>query len=197
MQIILLERVEKLGFMGDVVEVRPGFARNYLLPQKKALRASKENLEFFKVQKTHLEADNLKHKKDAEKVAEKIEGINLTVIRQAGDSGQLYGSVTPKDVADLMAAAGFKVQKMQVEVSSPIKTLGLHDFIVRLHPEVKVKVVVNVAKTEEEAAAQLRGEDIRVKKEAAESEAFGEGAESDLSEEFFEEEFASAEVGED
>src|SRR5256885_4639017 len=127
MQIILLERVEKLGFMGDVVEVRPGFARNYLLPQKKALRASKENLEFFKVQKTHLEADNLKHKKDAEKVAEKIEGINLTVIRQAGDSGQLYGSVTPKDVADLMAAAGFKVQKMQVEVSSPIKTLGLHD----------------------------------------------------------------------
>lgn len=185
MQIILLERIEKLGFMGDVVEVRPGFARNYLLPQKKALRASKENLKVFEAQKAHLEADNLKHKKEAENAAKKIDGLNLTVIRQAGDSGQLYGSVTPKDVADLMAADGFKVQKMQVEIGHPIKTLGLHDVTVRLHPEVKVKVVVNVAKTAEEAAAQLRGEDIRVKQEAVEAEA---EMELGVSEEFFEEE---------
>ena len=183
MQVILLERIEKLGFMGDVVEVRPGFARNYLLPQKKALRASKENIQIFEKQKAHLEADNLKHKKEAEAAAKKMDGISLTVIRQAGDSGQLYGSVTPKDVAEHMTNDGFKVQKSQVEIAHPIKLLGLHDITVRLHPEVKVKVTVNVAKTEEEAAAQLRGEDVRTKKEEAGADfeapnaaAFDEGA---------------------
>ena len=163
MQVILLERVEKLGFMGDVVEVKPGFARNYLLPQKKALRANKDNLLVFEAQKAHLEADNLKHKQDAQAAAKKIEGVNLSIIRQAGDSGQLYGSVTPKDIADQMTADGYKVQKSQVEISTPIKNLGLHEVNVRLHPEVKVGIIVNVAKSAEEALNQLRGDDVKAK----------------------------------
>ena len=165
MQVILLERVEKLGFMGDVVEVRPGFARNFLLPQKKALRANQDNLKFFETQKEHLNVENLKQKKEAEAVAKKIEGKVITVIRQAGDSGQLYGSVTPKDVADQLSADGFKIARTQAEIYQPIKMLGLHEVIIRLHPEVKTNITVNVAKTVEEAAAQLRGDDPKAKKD--------------------------------
>lgn len=156
MDVILLERVEKLGQMGQVVKVRPGYARNFLLPQKKALRATKQNLTYFESQKAALQAMNLEARKEAEYVSGKMDGTALTVIRQAGDTGILYGSVSPRDVADALAVAGFKVERKQVAIDQPIKTLGLFKVRVVLHPEVSVGVTVNVARTQEEAALQAQ-----------------------------------------
>lgn len=154
MQVILLERIERLGQMGDVVEVKTGFARNFLLPQKKALRATKENKAFFEAQRSQLEATNLRQRQEAEAVAKKLDGLKIVLLRQASDTGQLYGSVTARDISEGIDSAGFTVQKSQILVDRPIKTLGVHNIRVRLHPEVAVIVAVNVAKSEEEAEVQ-------------------------------------------
>ena len=154
MEVILLERVEKLGQMGDVVSVKPGFARNYLLPQKKALRATEANKTAFDAQKAQLEAENLKRKSEAEAVAGKMEGLKVAMIRQAGESGQLYGSVNARDISGGVTEAGFTVSRSQVSLDNPIKTLGLFTVKVALHPEVIVDVTVNVARSEEEAKIQ-------------------------------------------
>ena len=160
MQVILLERVEKLGQMGDEVRVKDGFARNFLLPKKKALRATKANRDYFQTQKAHLEANNLKRRGEAEKVGQKLDGKSFVLIRQAGDRGQLYGSVSPRDVADAAEKAGYKIDRHQVNISQAIKTVGLFTIPVTLHPEVKVNITVNVARSEDEAAALARGEDV-------------------------------------
>ena len=160
MDVILLERVAKLGQMGDVVSVKPGYARNYLLPQGKALRATKANRAYFEAQRAQLEAKNLESKKEAEAVAGKLEGEIFIAIRQAGDSGQLYGSVTTRDIAAAVTEGGFSVERRQVVLDHPIKVLGLHDVMITLHPEVEVKVIMNVARSEDEAARQARGEDV-------------------------------------
>ena len=156
MDVILLERIEKLGQMGDVVNVKPGYARNYLLPTKKALRATKENLAYFDTQRQQLEADNLKRRGEAEAVAGKLDGLKVVVVRSAGDSGQLYGSVNARDIADAVCEGGFTIARNQVVLERPVKTLGLFDFRVRLHPEVSATVNVNVARSLEEAAEQER-----------------------------------------
>jgi large subunit ribosomal protein L9 len=170
--VILLERVEKLGQMGQVVKVRPGYARNYLLPQKKALRATKDNLAYFEKQRHQLEAQNLSRRSEAEQVAKKIEGVSVMVIRQAGESGQLYGSVTARDIAEAVTQAGFTVTRAQVVLDKAIKTLGLHKQRVILHPEVSISVTVNVAQSAEEAEMQAKGIDpLRLAQEAAAREA--------------------------
>ena len=158
-ELILLERVEKLGQMGQVVKVRPGYARNYLLPQKKAMRATKQNLAYFETQRTQLEASNLKRKGEAEDVGKKLEGTMVVLVRQAGESGQLYGSVSSRDIADAVTAAGFTVERQQIVLERPIKTLGIHLLRVALHPEVAVAIRVNVAQSEEEAKMQEQGID--------------------------------------
>jgi len=171
-QVILLERVEKLGQMGQVVDVRPGYARNFLLPQKKALRATKDNLAYFETQRSQLEAQNLARKSDAEQVAQKLNGLSVVVIRQAGESGQLYGSVTARDVAQGITEAGFTVGRGQIVLERAIKTLGLHKQRVVLHPEVSVTVTVNVAQSAEEAEMQAKGVDpLKLAQEAAAREA--------------------------
>lgn len=154
MDVILLERIEKLGQMGDTVSVKPGFARNYLLPRKKAMRATKDNLAVFEGQKKQLEAENLKRREEAEKIAAQLDGMAVMMIRSAGDGGQLYGSVTARDIATGVTDGGVTIDRSQVVMDHPIKALGLHDMRVMLHPEVSVTVVVNVARTEEEAARQ-------------------------------------------
>jgi large subunit ribosomal protein L9 len=156
MDIILLERIEKLGLMGDVVKVRAGFARNYLLPQKKALRATKENLAFFETQRQHLEAENLKYRDEAQQVAGKLNGLKVVVIRSAGEGGQLYGSVNARDIAAAVTEAGFSIKRSQVVLERPVKSLGLFDLRVRLHPEVASVISVNVARSVDEAAEQQR-----------------------------------------
>ncbi len=172
MDVILLERVAKLGQMGEVVKVRDGFARNYLLPNGKALRATKENTRRFETMKVELEARNLERRKDAEAVAEKLSGQSVVMLRQAGESGQLYGSVSTRDIAEGLTAQGFIVDRQQVVLNHPIKTLGLHVVPVSLHPEVEVTVKVNVARNAEEAERQSRGEDVRTARdEDAEIEA--------------------------
>ncbi|MGH1417558.1 MAG: 50S ribosomal protein L9 [Hyphomicrobiaceae bacterium] len=183
MEVVLLQRIGSLGQMGDVVKVRNGYARNYLLPQKKALRASKENLAFFETQRAQLEAQNLELKKDADAVAEKLDGQIFTVIRQAGDTGQLYGSVSPRDIAEISTEGGFTIDRGQVILERPIKTLGLHATTIQLHPEVVAKIQINVARSEDEAERQARGEDVLVVEEEAieletfnPDEAFEEGA---------------------
>jgi large subunit ribosomal protein L9 len=177
--VILLERVEKLGQMGQVVKVRPGFARNYLLPQKKALRATKANLALFEKQRHQLEAQNLARRGEAEDVAKKMDGLAVVVIRQAGESGQLYGSVTARDIADAVTAAGFSVGRSQVVLDKAIKTLGLYKQRVVLHPEVAVNVTVNVAQSAEEAEMQAKGVDpIKLAQEAAAREAAEAAAET-------------------
>ena len=182
MQVILLERVEKLGQMGDEVKVKDGFARNYLLPEKKALRATKANREYFSTQKAQLEANNLERKKDAEAVAKKLNGKTFVLLRQAGDRGQLYGSVSPRDISDVITAGGFTVARGQVPLDKAIKGIGLVPVAVVLHPEVKVSITLNVARTEEEAERQARGEDVLAEKTEAEEakvaaeELFEEGA---------------------
>ena len=161
MDVILLERIETLGQMGDVVKVKPGYARNYLLPQKKALRATKENREYFDKQRAQLEAQNLQRKSEAEKVSEKMNNLQVVIIRQAGEFGQLYGSVSTRDIAAAITAAGFTVGRQQVHLDQPIKNLGIHKLKVQLHPEVTIVASVNVALTEEEAAMQAAGKTIR------------------------------------
>ena len=190
MQVILLERVEKLGQMGDEVRVKDGFARNFLLPKKKALRATKANRDFFQTQKVQLEANNLKLKSEAEKVGQKLGGKAFVLIRQAGDRGQLYGSVSPRDVADAMEKAGFKVDRHQVSISVAIKAIGLFTIPVVLHPEVKVNITVNVARSEDEAERQARGEDVLAEKTDAEEAKV-------VAEELFEEGAAPAEATEE
>jgi large subunit ribosomal protein L9 len=167
-EVILLERVEKLGQMGQVVKVRPGFARNYLLPQKKALRATKENLAYFDKQRVQLEAQNLARRSEAEQVAKTLDGISVVLIRQAGESGQLYGSVSARDIAEAVTQAGVSIGRGQVVLDKAIKTLGLYPLRVVLHPEVTVTVTANVAQSPEEAAMQAKGVDpIRLAQEAA------------------------------
>jgi len=168
MQVILLERVEKLGQMGDEVRVKDGFARNFLLPKKKALRATKANREFFQGQKAQLEARNLQAKGEAEKIAKKLDGQRFVLIRQAGDRGQLYGSVSPRDVADAAGKAGFTIDRHQVSISVAIKSIGIFTIPVVLHPEVKVNIAINVARSEDEAERQARGEDVLAEKTEAE-----------------------------
>lgn len=158
-ELILLERVEKLGQMGQLVKVKPGFARNYLLPQKKAMRATKANLAYFETQRAQLEANNLQRKAEAGEVGAKLEGLTVVIVRQAGESGQLYGSVSARDIADAVTQAGFTIEKRQVVLERPIKTLGLHPLRIVLHPEVSVGVSANVAQSAEEAAMQARGID--------------------------------------
>jgi large subunit ribosomal protein L9 len=165
MQVILLQRIGRLGQMGDVVNVKDGFARNFLLPQKKALRATEENRKRFESERKQLEANNLEQKTEAEAVAAKLVGKTFTAIRSAGDTGQLYGSVSTRDIAEVVTAGGFTVDRRQVVMEHPIKTLGLHEVSVALHPEVVVKVSLNVARSEDEAARQARGEDVTVVKE--------------------------------
>jgi len=162
MQVILLERIGRLGQMGDVVNVRDGYARNFLLPQGKALRANKDNLAKFESQRVQLEAHNLELKKEAEEISGRLAGNTFTAIRQAGDTGQLYGSVSTRDIAEAVTAGGFTVNRNQVLLERPIKTLGLHETKVQLHPEVIVAVMLNVARSEEEAERQARGEDVTV-----------------------------------
>ncbi|MBI1327775.1 MAG: 50S ribosomal protein L9 [Alphaproteobacteria bacterium] len=153
-EIILLERVENLGKMGDVVRVKPGFARNFLIPQKKALRATKANVAYFETQRKALEAQNQKFKGEAEAQAKKIEGAKLVIIRQAAEGGQLFGSVSARDVADAANAKGFKIERKQVALNQAFKTIGLFPVPVYLHPEVKVDVILNIARSEEEAKTQ-------------------------------------------
>ncbi|MCV6586341.1 MAG: 50S ribosomal protein L9, partial [Marinibacterium sp.] len=169
MQVILLERVAKLGQMGDVVDVKPGYARNFLLPQGKALTASDRNIAQFEAQKAQLEARNLETKKEAEALAEKLDGQQFVVIRSASDAGALYGSVTPRDAADVATAEGFSLDRKQVALTAPIKDLGLHAVAVVLHPEVEVTIQLNVARSEEEAELQASGKSIQ--ELAAEEEA--------------------------
>jgi len=156
-ELILLERVEKLGQMGQIVKVRPGYARNFLLPQKKAMRATKDNLAYFETQRAQLEANNLAQKSEAEQVGAKLDGLKVVLIRQAGESGQLYGSVSARDIADAVTAAGFTVDRQQIVLDRPIKTLGLHPLRVMLHPEVGVTVTANVAQSQEAAQMQEAG----------------------------------------
>jgi len=156
MQIILLERVEKLGQMGDLVNVKPGYARNYLLPQGKALRANKANLERFESERAQREADNLEQRKDAEVEATKMNGLAVNMVRAASEMGQLFGSVTSRDIAEAVTEAGFTITRDQVVLDKAVKTLGLTDVRIRLHPEVSVEIVVNIARTLEEAETQLK-----------------------------------------
>lgn len=160
MDIILLERIEKLGSIGDVVSVRDGYARNFLLPQKKALRANDANKRVFEANRERLEAENAQRRADAAKAGEKVDGAEITLIRAASNSGQLYGSVNVRDVATALVEKGFEIDKRQVVMSSPIKTIGLSDVTIALHPEVRVTVKVNVARSDDEAELQSQGVDI-------------------------------------
>ena len=160
MKVVLLERVENLGTIGDVVGVKDGYARNYLLPRHKALRATAANLKVFEAQKEQIVARNAAAKAAAEKAASELDGSSYIVIRQAGDTGQLYGSVNARDVADAVAEAGGKVERNQVVLNTPIKTLGLHQITVRLHAEVAITITVNVARSQDEAERQAAGENV-------------------------------------
>jgi large subunit ribosomal protein L9 len=193
MQVILLERIGRLGQMGDVINVKDGFARNFLLPQGKALRATKANRERFENERAQLEARNLELKSEARAVAEKLQGQSFIILRQAGDSGQLYGSVTTRDISAAVTDGGFSIERRQVMLDRPIKTLGLHDVRIGLHAEVERHVVINVARSPEEAARQARGEQVTGKAvDEAEEEAlaarlaaeklFEEGAGGELAE---------------
>jgi large subunit ribosomal protein L9 len=181
MEVILLERVAKLGQMGDVVRVKDGFARNFLLPKGKALRATKENRSRFETMKIELEARNLERRGDAEKVARKLDGQQLSVLRQAAEGGQLYGSVTPRDLAALVSAKGFAVTRAQIALHTPIKTVGLHKVPVMLHPEVEVTISLAVGRNADEVERIARGEDITVPRPEA-----GEPAAEAAGEDFFE-----------
>jgi len=175
MDVILLERITRLGQMGDVVRVRDGYARNFLLPQGKALRATDGNRKRFESERTHLEARNLERKQEAEAVAAKLNGQSFVVVRQAGETGQLYGSVTTRDLAEAMETGGFSVARNQVALNQPIKTIGLHTVTIMLHPEVEASVTLNVARSEDEAERQARGEDLT----APETETAEETAETE------------------
>jgi large subunit ribosomal protein L9 len=167
MDVILLQRVAKLGQMGDTVRVKNGYARNFLLPTGKALRATETNKKRFQDQKVELEARNLQLKSEAAAVAEKLGGHSFVIVRQAGETGHLYGSVSARDIADAVSAGGFKVGREQIELIAPIKTLGLHPVPVHLHPEVETKITINVARSPEEAERQAKGETITVVEETS------------------------------
>jgi len=160
MQVILLERVAKLGQMGETVKVRDGFARNYLLPLGKALRANEANKKRFESERATLEARNLERKSEAQTVAETLGGKSFIVVRSAGETGQLYGSVAARDIVDVLAAEGFNIGRNQVDLNNPIKTIGLHDVVLHLHAEVEIKVQMNVARSADEAERQLKGESL-------------------------------------
>ena len=181
MQVILLERIHKLGHMGETVSVKPGFARNYLLPQKKALRATEANLAYFESQKAKLEADNSARKSEAEKIAKKLDGVKVVVLRSAGETGHLYGSVSARDIADAVNAAGFKISRDMVAMHQPIKTLGIFEEVIRIHPEVEVTVKLNVARNEIEAKTQWeKGAAVTASSVLAEEEAKAEAAKAAL-----------------
>ena len=166
MQVILLERVESLGQMGDVVNVKPGYARNFLLPRQKALRATKENISFFDAQKKVLEVDNIKRREEAEKLSKKVNGLKVAIIRQASEAGQLYGSVSARDISDAVVEKGVKISRDQVRMERAYKILGLYPVKVALHPEVVVEVIINIARSPEEAKIQEeRGEALIIKDE--------------------------------
>jgi large subunit ribosomal protein L9 len=171
MEVILLERVGRLGQMGDVVRVKDGFARNFLLPQGKALRATKDNRAKFEGMKVQLEARNLELKSEADKIGGKLNGKSFVVLRQASETGQLFGSVSARDIASLMVDGGYTVTRNQIALHAPIKTIGMHTVPVALHPEVEVKVTVNVARNADEAERQTRGEDMTQRREEADEAA--------------------------
>jgi large subunit ribosomal protein L9 len=172
MEVILLERIARLGQMGDVVRVKDGYARNYLLPQKKALRANEANRKRFESERTHLEARNLERKQEADAAAGRIAGQTFVVIRQAGETGQLYGSVSTRDIVEAMEKAGTSIERNQVVLNRPIKAIGLHEVKIALHPEVEASVTINVARSDDEAERQARGEDLtRAEREETEAAA--------------------------
>jgi large subunit ribosomal protein L9 len=183
MEVILLERIAKLGQMGDVVRVKDGFGRNFLLPQGKALRATDENRARFESMKAELEARNLERRSEAEQVATKLNGKAFTVLRQAAETGQLYGSVSSRDIAVLLSENGFKVDRTQIVLNAPIKTIGTHPVPVALHPEVESGITITVARSADEAERLARGEDVLTRRDEAE-EAAAEAAVA--AEEFFE-----------
>jgi large subunit ribosomal protein L9 len=183
MEVILLERIAKLGQMGELVRVRDGFARNFLLPQGKALRATKDNRAKFESMKGQLEARNLELKSDAEKVGAKLDGQSFVVIRQASETGQLYGSVSPRDIVTILTAGGFTLSRGQIALNTPIKSIGLHRVPVALHPEIEVSITINVARSADEAARIARGEDVIAPREERLVIATGEAA---AAEDFFE-----------
>jgi large subunit ribosomal protein L9 len=183
MEVILLERIAKLGQMGDVVRVKDGFGRNFLLPQGKALRATKENRVRFDSMKAELETRNLERRGEAEKVAEKLNGKSFTVVRQAADTGQLYGSVSSRDIVTLLGENGFKVDRAQIALNAPIKTIGIHPVPVALHPEVDTTITVTVARSADEAERLARGEDVLARRD---EEAEAPAEPSVAAEDFFE-----------
>lgn len=160
MEVILLERIGRLGQMGETVKVKDGYARNFLLPQGKALRANEANKKKFESQRAQLEAQNLERKKEADAVAEKLNGQSFIVVRSAGETGQLYGSVSTRDIAEIITENGFTLHRNQVELNHPIKTIGIHEIAISLHPEVEVTVSINIARSAEEAERQAQGEDL-------------------------------------
>ena len=177
MEIILLERVEKLGQMGDVVRVRDGFARNFLLPRKKALRATDANRKIFETQRADLEARNIERRKEAEQLSTKIDGKTFVVIRQASDAGMLFGSVSTRDIAETASAGGVLIDRAQVRLDKPLKQLGIFPIKIVLHPEVSVTISINVARSEEEAERQARGENVLIRVEEQADDAGSEAAE--------------------
>jgi large subunit ribosomal protein L9 len=183
MDVILLERVAKLGQMGEVVHVKDGFARNFLLPQGKALRATKDNRAKFETMKGQLEVRNLERKGDAEKVGTKLDGRSFIVIRQASETGQLYGSVSPRDIVAILTAGGFTVSRSQIALHTPIKNIGLHKVPVALHPEIEVSITINVARSADEAERIARGENVIAARDERLVMATGEAA---AAEDFFE-----------
>jgi large subunit ribosomal protein L9 len=186
MDVILLERIARLGQMGDVVRVRDGYARNFLLPQRKALRANDANNRRFEREKVQLEARNLEARKEAEAVAEKLSGQSFVVIRQAGETGQLYGSVSTRDIADNAAESGFSIERRQVRLDRAIKTVGMHEVQITLHPEVEVPITINVARSSDEAERQARGEDLTRPDALIEAEEVAQGEELPVASEFLE-----------
>ncbi len=197
MEVILLERVENLGQMGDVVNVKPGFARNFLLPQKRALRANEANKNVFEQQRAELETRNLERKSEAEAAAEKINGQSFVVIRQASEAGALFGSVSTRDIAEAASQEGVKIERAQVRLAKPLKALGLFPVRVVLHPEVDSSININIARSEEEAKRQARGENVLAENDDANDEAAEENAASEeTAAEFFDEE-AQAAIGDD
>jgi large subunit ribosomal protein L9 len=176
MHVILLERIAKLGQMGDVVRVKDGYGRNFLLPQGKALRANEANKKVFENQRVQLEARSLELKKDADALAETLNGQSVVIIRQAGETGQLYGSVSSRDIAEAFTAAGTTIGRQQIVLNTPIKTIGLHQVPVSLHPEVEVTVTVNVARSTDEATRQTKGEDLTLREEDPEFETYDPSA---------------------
>jgi large subunit ribosomal protein L9 len=194
MEVILLERIGRLGQMGDVVRVKDGFARNFLLPKGKALRATKDNRSRFETMKVDLEARNLEQRGEAEKIGKKLDGQNFSVLRQAAEGGQLYGSVSPRDIAALIVEGGFQIDREQITLNAPIKNIGMHKVPIALHPEVEVTINVAVARNADEAARLARGEDVtlvRTDEEEAKAEALANA------EKFFDPDAQEAEGTED